>query len=86
MILADPCLDVAAEGFSELTHFLGLPLRNGIRPVVIGDIAFLPEHVELPDRGRIEDERQFKRLNDAVVMVAALGRRIRRRPKTAEAS
>jgi len=73
MILADPRLDVAAKCFSKLPHLLRLRLRNGVSPLVVGDIAFLAKHVELPNRSRLNAEGEFKRVNHAVVMVGALG-------------
>lgn len=45
MILADPRLDGAAKCFSKLPHLLRLRLRNGVGPLVAGDIAFLAKHV-----------------------------------------
>ena len=72
MILADPCFDADTKCLSKLPHLLRLGFRNGVRPLVVGDIAFLPKHVEFSNHGRVDAEGQFKRLNHAVVMVAAL--------------
>ena len=73
MILSNPRLDAAAKGFGKLPHLFRLRLRNGVCPLVVSDIALLAKHVELRNHGRVEAEGEFKRVNDAVMMVAALG-------------
>jgi hypothetical protein len=47
MLLAHPRLDIPAKRFSNLPHLLGLDIRNSVSLLVIGDISFLTEHVEL---------------------------------------
>jgi len=65
--------DAAAKCFSKLPHLLCLRLRKSVSPLVVGDIALLAKHVELPNQSRLNAEGEFKRVNHAVVMVGAFG-------------
>jgi len=73
MILTDPRLDDGAEGFGKLSHLFRLRLRDGVRPLVVGDVALLAKDVEFRNHGRLDAERELKRVNNAVMMVVARG-------------
>lgn len=73
MVCPEPCLNAVAKHLGKIAHFASFRIGNRVRPLVVREVPLLAKDVELPDGGCFEAEREFQRLNDAIVMVPPLG-------------
>jgi hypothetical protein len=49
MVRARPGVDTLAERLRKFPHFRSLSFRDGVRPLIIGNIALLAKQIELPN-------------------------------------
>src|SRR4030042_6526834 len=73
IIFLKPFPDRFSEGFGNNEYLLGFAVRNRARSLVVADISFLAESIELGDEVLVRADRKGERLNNSIVMAVSCG-------------
>ena len=73
VILLEPSFKPRPKLPCEPMHLICFEVRHNARSLVVGDVSFLPESVQVPHGKRVYPKREEEGLDDTIMVRAPLG-------------